>query len=180
MQTSTLDAACGHNIDIWMPTGECSLPWRKLQNEIQMSWFIHAVNAQREDRGERLLNSLWLHSGSAELATTPKIVDAHQTLEQILLKLKQNETLSLNLEALLAPALNNDWPAWLDAIHQMEKEWFAPVLHALEKKKLACLTLVATNANSVASFKLTPRSLWKFWTPASLDKLFSISRPDSL
>jgi hypothetical protein len=177
LQTSTLDAACGHNIDIWMPKGEFGLPWRKLQNEIQMSWFIHAVNTKREERGDNRLNSLWLHSGSSSLASTPPVHDATETLEQIIQKLKQQEMLCLNLDALLAPALNNDWPAWLDAIHRLETEWFAPLLQALSDKRIPSLSLIVTDARTVTDFRLTPRSFWKFWTPASLDKLFSISPP---
>ena len=180
LQTSTMDAACGHNIDIWMPKGDLGIFWRKLQNEIQMSWFISEVNAKREARGDALLNSIWLHSGSANLTTTPQILDATLSLDDILVQTKPQEPQILNVDALLAPALNNDWPAWLDAMHTLETDWFAPVLCALSEKKIHSLSLVATDANTVTSFRLTPRSLWKFWTPPSLDKLFSLATPESL
>ena len=180
MQTSTLDAACGHNIDIWMPKGEYSLAWRKLQNEIQMAWFIHPVNVNREERGDKLLNSLWLHSGSQSLTLTPTVQHALQTFEEIVAKLKRDETFYLNLDALLAPALNNDWPAWLYAIHQLESEWFAPLLRALANKQIQNLSLLVTDANKVVTLKLGPRCLWKFWITPSVDKLFSLSTPDPL
>lgn len=180
LQTSTMDAACGHNIDIWMPKGEQGLAWRKLQNEIQMSWFIGEMNARREARGDALLNSIWLHSGSANLATTPSLYGATHSFESLMALTKQQETLVLNLDALLAPTLNNDWPAWLNAMHQLETDWFAPVLLALREKKIHSVSLVATDANTVGSFKLTPRSFWKFWTPPSLDKLFSLATQESL
>jgi hypothetical protein len=180
LQTSTMDAACGRNIDIWMPKGEQSLFWRKLQNEIQMSWFINEVNARREARGDALLNSIWLHSGSAKLATTPIINDATQSLATHMAGITHQETLVLNLDALLAPALNNDWPGWLDAMHKLETDWFAPLLRLLNEKKIQSLSLIATDANTVTSFKLTPRSLWKFWTQPSLDKLFSLATKEAL
>lgn len=180
LQTSTMDAACGHNIDIWMPKGDPGIFWRKLQNEIQMSWFINEVNARREARGDALLNSIWLHSGSANLVTTPSIQDATLTLAQVMAKAKTQETLVLNLDALLAPALNNDWPGWIDAMHMLETNWFAPVLLALTNKKISSLSLLATDANTLTSFELTPRSFWKFWTPPSLDKLFSLATTVSL
>ena len=179
LQTSTLDAACGHNIDIWMPKGEHSLAWRKLQNEIQMSWFIHAVNVNREELGGTRLNSLWLHSGSEGMTSAPNVQDANQTLDQLVAKFKRDEMHHLYLDALLAPALNNDWPAWLDAIHQLETAWFAPLLQALKDKKIQSVSLIVTDANKVISFKLTQRSFWKFWTSPSVDKLFSISASDS-
>ncbi len=180
LQTSTMDAACGHNIDIWMPKGDLGIFWRKLQNEIQMSWFINDVNARREARGDALLNSIWLHSGSANLSITPSIHDATLSLGKLIAQSKPQETLVLNLDALLAPALNNDWPGWLDAMHKLEADWFAPVLLALSEKKIHSLSLVATDANTLASFKLTPRSFWKFWTPPSVEKLFSLVTPESL
>lgn len=183
LQTSTMDAACGHNIDIWMPKGEQSLFWRKLQNEIQMSWFIGEVNARREARGDALLNSIWLHSGSANLVTTPTIHDATLSFEHLIAQLtsqiRQEETSVINLDSLLAPALNNDWPAWLDAMHKLETAWFAPALLALSNKKISSLRLVATDANTITSFKLSPRSFWKFWIPPSLDKLFSIATAET-
>ncbi len=67
LQTSTPDAACGHNIDIWMPKGQGERDWRKLQNEIQMHWHIHPLNEERESRGDKTVNSLWCW-GAADAA----------------------------------------------------------------------------------------------------------------
>ena len=173
LQTATMDAACGHNIDIWMAKGEHGLPWRKLQNEIQMLWFIHDVNSKREARGANLINSVWLHGGSAALTPSPEIFDTSLTLDQAI-KLDREQA-TINLDALLAPALNNDWPGWIDALHSLEKEWFAPLLQALGDKKIRQISLIATDANKVSTFHLTPRRLWNFWTKPSLNKLFSIS-----
>lgn len=179
LQTATMDAACGHNIDIWMAKGEHGLPWRKLQNEIQMLWFIHDINVQREARGDNLVNSVWLHSGSATIASVPTMQDNRHTFDQIMAQTKNQESVFLKLDALLAPALNHDWAGWLDAMHQLEKDWFAPLLLALSDKKIQRLSLIATDANRMATFHLTPRSLWKFWTKPSLDQLFSASLSDA-
>jgi hypothetical protein len=47
--------ATGRNIEIWLPhearTGERSRAWMKLQNEVQMAWFEHPLNVEREARG---------------------------------------------------------------------------------------------------------------------------------
>jgi hypothetical protein len=175
LQTATMDAACGHNIDIWMAKGEHGLPWRKLQNEIQMLWFIHDVNVQREARGDHRVNSVWLHSGSAAITSIPTTHVINHTIEQMITPAKNQETIVLQLDALLAPALNNDWPGWLDAIHTLEKNWFAPLVVALSNKKIQRLSIVATDANKLTMFDLIPRSLWKFWTKPSVDKLFSLA-----
>ena len=60
MQTSSLDAACGHNVEIWMPKGPQARAWRKLQNEVQMIWHDAAVNHARQAQGNPVVNSLWL------------------------------------------------------------------------------------------------------------------------
>ena len=64
LQTASPDAACGHNIDIWSPQGDHARSWRRLQNEIQMEWFINPVQQQREQRGAKPVNGLWLSAGS--------------------------------------------------------------------------------------------------------------------
>ena len=185
LQTATPDAACGHNIDVWMAKGEHGLPWRKLQNEIQMLWFIDKVNARREARGDRPVNSVWLHSGSAAIAAIAKTYGASDPIDALIADARRQfqEPVVLQLDSLLAPALNNDWPAWLDAMHGLETTWFAPLLLALKQKKIDQLSLIATDASKLATFALTPRSLWKFWTKPSVDKLFALSHsatPDSL
>ena len=179
LQTATMDAACGHNIDIWMPKGEQEVAWRKLQNEIQMLWFIHDVNTQRDARGDNLVNSVWLHSGSAALTPMPVIQSSRTDLSAIIRGMNSQHKTILQLDALLEPALNNDWANWLDAMHQLETHWFAPLLQALKDKKIRQLSLVTTDANRLMTFSLTSNSLWKFWRAPSLDQLFSIATTDT-
>lgn len=175
--TSTMDAACGHNIDIWMPKGEQELAWRKLQNEIQMLWHIHPVNEAREMRGENIVNSAWLHGGSDALQARPALYAASQPLEQIIAASKNQDNTRLLLDALLEPALNSDWAAWLDAMHRLEEEIFAPVLIALAKGDCAQLSLIVSDAGKLARFTLKRHRLWKFWSKPSLQQLFSINTP---
>lgn len=179
LQTATMDAACGHNIDIWMPQGEQEVAWRKLQNEIQMLWFIHDVNAQRDARGDNLVNSVWLHSGSAALAPMPALLPSGTDLSAIIRGMNRHNTSLLQIDSLLEPALNNDWAGWLDAMHQLETQWFAPLLQALKNKKIRRLSLVTTDANRLMRFSLTSNSGWKFWRTPSLDQLFSSATTDT-
>jgi hypothetical protein len=174
LQTSSMDAASGHNIEIWQPEGEHARVWRKLQNEIQMQWFIHDVNGQRESRGEPLINSVWLQGGSAELSETPSLVDSARGVETVISQMQESGKSTLLLDALLDPALNNDWAGWIDAMHKLEQAWFVPLLGALKDKKITRISLIASNANCMAPFTLNARSLWKFWTKPSLDQLFFI------
>jgi hypothetical protein len=68
--------ASGRNIEIWLPhetgTGERSRAWMKLQNEVQMAWFEHPLNEERESRGLPTINSIWLHAqGVFHTVTSP-------------------------------------------------------------------------------------------------------------
>lgn len=71
LQTCSPDAACGHNVEIWMPKGAQARAWRKLQNEVQMQWFNDPVNQARQAQGWPVVNSLWLHRIAAGGPSAP-------------------------------------------------------------------------------------------------------------
>jgi len=55
---ASLERAVGHDISQWMPA-EPAL--RRLQNEMQMLLYTHAVNDRRQARGAVAVNSFWIH-----------------------------------------------------------------------------------------------------------------------
>lgn len=57
-------AVAGRPLEDWWPAGEALRPWRRLSNEIQMTWHEHAVNVAREARGLPPINGLWLYGGA--------------------------------------------------------------------------------------------------------------------
>jgi len=59
IQTASPDAAVGMNLTDWVPSGAQSRAFRKLQNEVQVSWYTHPANAAREARGQAPINSIW-------------------------------------------------------------------------------------------------------------------------
>jgi hypothetical protein len=59
IQTASPDAAVGMNLTDWVPTGTPSRAYRKLQNEVQVNWYTHPVNAARESRGRAPVNAIW-------------------------------------------------------------------------------------------------------------------------
>jgi len=173
LQTATVDAACGHNIDIWMPKGEFERPWRKLQNEIQMQWFTHDINAEREMRGAKVINSVWISGGAQNLYPALKQVSTANDYAQ---HISQSQgQVPVLLDNLCEAAINNDWALWLDNMLKLEKNWFSPLVAGLRNKQITSLKLNFSDAHKVASFDLTPWSLRKFWVKPSLHHLFSIS-----
>lgn len=176
LQTATVDAACGHNIDIWMPKGEFERPWRKLQNEIQMQWFTHEINAQREMRGAKVINSVWISGGAQSLNLDLKQVSMATDYTQHLFQSQAaNKHIPVLLGSLCEAAINNDWALWLDNMLELEKNWFSPLLACLQHKQITGLKLNFSDARRIASFDLTAWSLRKFWIKPSLHHLFSIS-----
>jgi len=168
--TASPDAACGHNIEIWSPKGQQIRTWRKLQNEIQMEWFIHPVQEQRQQRGEKAINGLWLWSGTqisndarpanhSLLSFNPDIEDFIRA-PQITL-----------IGQLSSPALAGDWGTWAKGIVELERTWFKPLYSALKSGQLRQINLVLSNSNTLLNIQTSTNSLRRFWRSANFNHL---------
>jgi hypothetical protein len=190
LQTSTPDAACGHNIDIWMPKDpgdQHDRAWRKLQNEVQMHWHTHVVNEQREFRRAEPINSIWLWGGaaSAEPKSLQRYTDSFglsKTYGQFASNHMQSATVSdvlaakpehglVMLDGLTSAGLAQDWSYWLEQMHALEKEWFAPLLSEMRAGQLGSVSLILTHNTKLSAFKVTRNALRKFWVKRSLSGL---------
>jgi len=174
--------ATGRNIDIWMQEGERARDWRRVQNEIQMTWFDHPVNQAREAAGELSINSVWLHGGG-RLQAVPRLADTVLTDDAFLagLALAAGATCQAPPAGLAAVAqaatgsvlamldsaaeahIGEDWGRWLEAMHGLEAAWFAPALAALERGDCQAVTLVLAGEHHFAEFSVTRGDLRKFW-----------------
>jgi len=191
LHTSTPDAACGHNIDIWMPKGDGDRNWRKLHNEVQMHWHGHPVNEERAARGLKPVNSLWLWGGGTADAQNNPLSPATAgpytqsfhlpswlqtragqpaaTMAEVVAP--GTEKRLLVLDTLIEAALAADWSEWLTRLHQLEADWFAPLLAALKDGQLERATLLASHNAALSEFTVTAHSLRKFWIKPSLARL---------
>lgn len=61
----------GRQIDVYLPTGTAARQWRRLSTEVQMAWFEHPVNQQRDASGHPPINSLWLEGSVGRAARQP-------------------------------------------------------------------------------------------------------------
>lgn len=173
--------ATGRNIDIWMQSGAQARNWRRLQNEIQMTWHDHPVNAAREADGRLPVNSVWLHGGG-KLAAVGKLADTVLTNDPFLagLALAGGSRLGsqparfadvANVDGSVMAMLDDateahisaDWGLWLDRMHTLDAEWFQPVLDALTEGRIQAVTLVLGGENHFAEFTVTRGDLRKFW-----------------
>jgi len=190
LHTATPAAAGGHNIDIWMPRGDGERAWRRVQNEVQMAWHAHAVNAARETDGRRTVNSLWLWGGAPAGRTLPPAPYARaaglagwmallgRTCPAFDAVADVDGMATAGGGALLAagddlvePAFAGDWGSWLAAWQQVEARLVAPALAALERGKIDHLRLVLTHNTGLKEFSVTRMGLRKFWQSPSLRRL---------
>jgi hypothetical protein len=65
LHTASPDAVVGMNLTDWMPSGPPARAFRKLQNEVQVTWFAHPANAARESRGQAAVNGFWPWAGAS-------------------------------------------------------------------------------------------------------------------
>ncbi|WP_086973413.1 regulator [Caballeronia glebae] len=191
--------ATGRNIEIWLPhearTGERSRAWMKLQNEVQMAWFEHPLNLERESRGLPAINSIWLHGQGAmrpvespfarvmsnaaatrglALAAGVKPSMPPESLAS-LASLSQDDAQGatlVELDAFSAPFIEQDWARWNDSLKTLESAWFAPALQALGDGSLGRLSLTLCGDTGSVTLSVTRSDLRKFWRRRPIAALF--------
>jgi hypothetical protein len=161
-----------------MPKGPGDRAFRKLQNEVQMEWHMHDVNAAR---AAQPVNSVWLWGGGAkDLPSSPydRIYGAPGWMrflgapvqdvgvERIVAEAPGNGLLIV--DALSAPALADDFPAWLAAWREIEHKWLAPLVAALRNGRFDSLGLLLADGERLVEIAASRASLRKFWVRPSL------------
>ena len=190
--TATPDAACGHNIDIWMPTGSAERAWRKLQNEIQMHWHDAPVNQTRQAIGKNPVNSLWLWGGARAHRNAPKgryqnafmptesmqyfgvMADNKFAVTDIAAVISSAPSDSLLvLDDLIEPALGDDLGEWLMRINALEALWFAPLIKEIKSGVITQCRFILTNGVALHERSISQNTLRKFWQAPSLSALLT-------
>jgi hypothetical protein len=140
---AALDRVIGRNVDLWIRHGTAypsqARQVRRLQSEVQLLLYPHALNEEREQRDALTLNSFWLSGcGRAQAVPTNDVV--------------VNDTLR-------APLLAQDWVAWADAWRALDSSALATLLAGAQAGRTTRLTLCGER--SAQSFDNTERSLWQ-------------------
>lgn|SRR5690625_1164336 len=106
IHTATTELVFETTVQDWWDTSTDGRAWRQWANEVQMIWFQHPVNQQRQSKGLPVINGLWLMGGA---------------------KLKQ-----LTHSSLPWPRINNaleqsyreqDWGSWLHQLAILDNQW---------------------------------------------------------
>ncbi|CAN5404983.1 hypothetical protein BH10PSE17_BH10PSE17_15190 [soil metagenome] len=178
--------AFGRNVDRWLPvdagtTADRSVAgpartWRKLHNEIQMSWFA--------DAGEEAnVNAVWLHGPAttgitarppawSSMASTGD--DRWQAFAAWTSRpWSKATTLSdavtadlVVLDALTMPLVSGDVGAWRDVMTQLDRDWFVPLAAGAAD---GTTRIVACSELGWREFEC-PRRAWQFWGRRGLEQ----------
>ena len=156
LPTASLERVAGASIDAWMPQQERARKLRRLQNEMQMLLYTHAVNDARGARGLATVNAFWI-SGTGTPATSPLITT--ERLE--------------STDALRQSALRDDAQAWTQAWQTLDSSVLADVLQRVKAGKAVQLTLCGERM--AVTLELKDRPWW-----GRIQQRFTTSSPQQL
>jgi len=140
---ASLDRVIGRNVELWMRGSEARSPAakliRRLQSELQLLLYPHALNDEREQRGELTLNSFWL-SGCGRFQPV------------------EGDALQVD-DSLRASLLAEDWAAWADAWRLLDASDVAEWSEAARTGRHVTLTLCGDRG--AHRFESAPQTLWQ-------------------
>ena len=143
LPTASIDRVIGRNVELWMRGSAArdasTRLVRRLQSELQMLLYTHALNDEREARGALTLNSFWL-SGCGRLQAS-----AGEPVHSV--------------DALRAPLLAEDWAGWAEAWRALDAGDVAACLAEARAGRAVALTLCGER--NAHRFETAPRTLWQ-------------------
>ncbi len=182
IMTTPLPDVVGRDIHAYLPRGPEAKAWHTTLNEMQILLHSAKVNDERENAGRVPANSLWFWGGGR----LPRIQSAGWaglwSTEPVGLSLARlTETPSQSvpvgfdewqrlvarpgahlvvLDALRPAVLYRDAEAWSQALQELERQWFEPLLRALKDRTLESAAIITDTGQS---FRLTSRLARRWW-----------------
>jgi hypothetical protein len=159
LATASLDRVTGQAINPWMSTDDQARPLRRLQNEMQMLLYTHAVNEERTARGMVDVNAFWISGTGHESALigAPLHSSADSTFDWesqtqpvaaseyfqpgpggiASIDIPPQEPITIHIpQALRQAALREDWPAWALAWQQIDTVYGEQLLRSARKNAM--------------------------------------------
>lgn len=173
----------GGDLNDYWPKGLPARPWRRLANDIQMSWHDHPVNDAREARGEPIVNGVWLHGGAPAWTPAWRTAAPRHLIgdppwfqglaERASIAWSGTSTpvsqlradTAVLLDALEIPCRAQAWGDWLVALKKMDADWFAPLDAALLAGTYSHIDLVIPNIDRTITLRVSPRAKLLRWLP---------------
>jgi hypothetical protein len=131
LASASLARVRGQPIDSWIPRQSAAQGLRRLQNEMQMLLYTHALNDARSARGQAPVNGFWISGTGTPLATSAApTFTASPSPAQFVPPSDPFGLISphaMYVETLSASALRDDAQAWTQAWQALDTEVFAPL-----------------------------------------------------
>jgi hypothetical protein len=171
--TSDLELVEGRNVNDVLPSGQDSAVWQRYVTEAQMILHDHPVNAERESRGEPVVNSLWLWGGGIvpeALASFDTMSVSNSLLREIgkLSGTRVNDTQGAgidfcdtgnNLAEFQGDPISDDD----DVLARLESNWMEPAWLALRSGKIEKVTLVLRLSGAILECSCDRQARRRFW-----------------
>jgi len=184
LHTTALSGLRGKPVSGRLARGKQAVQWEQRCNELQMLMYSHPVNQRRAERGQPVINGIWiwgggrlpetmtaapftqvfshkacvrglaLHSGTA-CEPLPERLDS--LLDRI-----QDGRLLLVLDGLDSAAAYEDLQQWNTVLERYARDWFDPLCAALAGRRLHSLELLPLNGRA---YRMQPAQRWQFWKP---------------
>jgi hypothetical protein len=124
------NAGAHKSVDDWHPRGDAAKPLRRLQQEMQMLLYTHALTDARNERGALAVNSFWVSGTGAMTTGMTGAILSHSASSTV-----------TPINTLRDAAMNVDWVAWAQAWQQIDANECAAMLDGLQRKGGVSLTL---------------------------------------
>ena len=169
----------GANIDPHLPPKH----WHPLLTELQMALYEHPANTTREERGEPVINSVWLWGAGRLPAAASGPWQSVSADDPVALGLGRLAGMRhrapgagaadwlerapeegrhlVALDSLRGVRALGDLDALAKRLQELESNWFAPLLAALKSGRIGMLTIHIPEA--AASFETARGDLRRFW-----------------
>lgn len=131
LASASLARVRGQPVDSWIPRQSAAQGLRRLQNEMQMLLYTHALNDARSARGQAPVNGFWISGTGTPLATSAA---PHLTASPSLALFPPTSGSfglisphAMYIETLSVSALRDDAQAWTQVWQDLDTEVFVPL-----------------------------------------------------
>jgi hypothetical protein len=168
-RTTPLAEALGRNIFGLLPRGTGRINWPAAVTESQMIFSSHAVNEAREARRQRTVNAVWFWGeGSAPgaIGRPYHAIVGGDLYVQGLARLSgaagvmEGATILVVIDAAGQALRHGDAQAWIEALREIESEWFTRARQLLGDH--GEVRLIVPGPKSTRVFRLRPPRRWRF------------------
>ena len=166
LRTTLPQQAAGHDIRPFLPQGADAPFWQRLTNEIQMLLHDHPVNQAREASGQLAVNSIWFSAGGvlpASVKISNRRVFADLPLAAGLAQVTGAQLDRLPQDGASLMQVDGDGLLILADADNTEQRWLAPLLQAMQSRRLKRLELYLGMDDRVLAVQLRWFDLWRLW-----------------